>query len=303
MQCIERSRRVCFGVVVLIIFLHIAFVSDRPDEPSISGFKDLFALASARFFPTGFYQWVVFDIIDHAVPQTLFSWTIFVAAIWVGALCNVFERYCQGGMLWLVLSTIGYFIWKRAKELHTERRLYQYLLYYTLLAIGFWVSSVMLSYVDLHWHLHHYCWPLLLLPATGKTGIHNLIMKGVLVGICLNGAARWGFSSLVETGVSIPAHWPPAPPPVATVNETHVHLQWNNLPKPFGGVNVVVNGVMVASGFKIEQTVSVGLRRGKQKEYIHYQPFKEDYFRGLTMGEFSPFATLYLNGSLVPLPN
>ena len=164
----------------------------------------------------------------------------------------------------------------------------------------FGISLIYIScgLVDLQLHIHHYLWPLLLLPGTtASSGLLSSFYEGILLGISTNGVARWGFGNLVEgRGPDRSIEAPSLDTIKGIINASHITFEWHNLDR--SGVNILVNDVLRHQGFPHLGHLSFEwLRQMDRPEYFRFGFFQEDYFRGLTMGAYSKPAVLEINGT------
>jgi len=76
----------------------------------------------------------------------------------------------------------------------------RYLAVYALL-----VTSILLLLAapGMNLRIHHYILGLLLLPGTALQNRPSLLYQGLLVGLFINGIARWGFDSILQTPASM----------------------------------------------------------------------------------------------------
>jgi hypothetical protein len=87
----------------------------------------------------------------------------------------------------------AYYLWR-------EGRLSRYMMIY--LALGVSIGCLaMIPGVELR--LHHYVLALILLPGTSMQTRASLVYQGLLLGLFVNGIARWGFASILQTPASL----------------------------------------------------------------------------------------------------
>ncbi|KAI0588180.1 Lccl domain-containing protein [Pyrenophora tritici-repentis] len=98
-------------------------------------------------------------------------------------------------ILILVVIIVGqvYYFW-------LEGRLVRYLGLYGLFLLGI-IVSVTLPGVNLR--IHHYILALLLLPGTSLQTRPSLLYQGILLGLFVNGIARWDFDSILQTSTAL----------------------------------------------------------------------------------------------------
>lgn len=309
----EKSSTGCFSVTLIIVFLHVALISDPPDEPAISSFRDIFCTASGKILPAAALATTVYLVCIKDIHQgrrkTWLSWTLWLTGLWSGALCNFFGQLFQdrGGpkaklMLLIFLAATFYFIICRIRMLHRQQQLAQYLTLYGLVIIGLYITYTIFGVIGLRLHIHHYLWPLLLLPGASTSGPFASFYEGLLLGISTNGVARWGFDNLAETQRPISDKSVESPllnmiSPI--INATHISFEWSSLPNTWSGINILVNDVLRFQGFKNPSGLSFAWHREYlgQPLYFRFGPIMEDKYRGLTMGDTTGPAVWHANGT------
>lgn len=135
----------------------------------------------------------------------------------------------------------------------------RYLTLYALF-IGGILFCLMIPGVELR--LHHHVLALLLLPGTSIQTRPSLLYQGILLGLFVNGIARWGFGSILETPDSLRsdgAFDSLIPSITASVLDSgHISFSW--VPPPSGsaldGISVLVNDVERHRAFFAEMSSS-----------------------------------------------
>ncbi|KEF57696.1 uncharacterized protein A1O9_05614 [Exophiala aquamarina CBS 119918] len=309
----EKSSTGCFSVALTIVFLHVALISDPPDEPAISGFKDIFCIASGRILPavalaTTVYLVCIQDA-HQGRRQTRLSWTSWLTGLWSGALCNFFGQLFQDGwgpkaqkILLIFLTATLYFIICRIRKLHREQQLTRCLTLYGLLIVGLYITNRIFGFLGLRLHIHHYLWPLLLLPGASTCGPYASFYEGLLLGISTNGIARWGFDNLAEvqgpiSDKSVESLLLNMISPI--INGTHISFEWSGLPNSCNGINILVNDVLRFQDFNPPGGHSFVWRREDLglPLYFRFGAITEDKYRGLTMGDTTGPAVWHANGT------
>jgi LCCL domain len=209
------SPEIFFFSTVLIVFFQVGLVSDHPE---FEEYTSVVQSAFSRFLPAAFISLVLFRFcatktlkgLEAQIEKTI----LWLGGCWFGALENYtldrlpLQRLTPGdfsqpgavivflvfaGLLLLAVVTQTWAFWK-------EGRMYRYLLFYFILAI---VLSIFATLPGLHLRIHHYVLALILLPGTAIQTRPSLIFQGFLIGLFLNGVARWGFASILETDRSL----------------------------------------------------------------------------------------------------
>lgn len=210
------SPAVFFWSVFVITFFQTALATD---PPSLTDYYSLLSVAFGRFLPACFCAWVTYR---YTVRRTLKNLTaqiektiLWLGAAWVGALNNqTFDKIpiqrltphdikAQPGAvpaLIIIVLSIFFIALGQAYCFRFEGRMPRYLVIYGLMSGSL---LVMLAVPGLDLRIHHYILALLLLPGTSFQNRPSLLYQGLLVGLFVNGVARWGFASVLETPASL----------------------------------------------------------------------------------------------------
>lgn len=266
-----------FVPVFIITFFQVAMASDPP------GFYDyarLTSTAMGRALPAGFiaafiYRWSVRrTLLNLKAPVE--KTVLWVGGLWVGALCNLTLskipirrlhgadiRKQAGGLVALIIiililvAIVLYQAWCFRKE----GRLLRYLKLYSIITIGL---LVLYAIPHENLRLHHYILALLLLPGTSIQTRPSLIYQGLLLGLFINGIARWDFAPILETSTALSSR--------ASIDNTltfhsahpnmglyfsfdnygganHMHIVTQAIPPGFDGLSILVNDVERFRGF------------------------------------------------------
>ncbi|KIW92240.1 uncharacterized protein Z519_07224 [Cladophialophora bantiana CBS 173.52] len=201
-----------FWSIFVGVFFHVALISD---SPYFQDHADVVSMAIRRFLPAAFVGHVIYQ---YCVRRTLSGLkapvertVLWLGACWVGALNNLtFDRIPisrltphdleqqPGAILALSLITAILLVIAAGQAwcFRTEGRMPRYLLFYAIVG----ASLVALLLVPgMNVRIHHYILALILLPGTALQTRPSLLYQGVLIGLFVNGVARWGFDSLLQT--------------------------------------------------------------------------------------------------------
>jgi hypothetical protein len=251
-----------FTPIFTILFLHVSFVSDKPELPT---FAALLSVSAERFLPASFVAFVIYLFCVRPQLSGLtshFDKTIlWLGAAWFGALENYTldhipirrltpsDLHSQPGAV-LALTIIVVLIFSIAMGqiyyLRREGRLIRYIKVYAFMA-GMLVCAAVIPSVRLR--IHHYILALLLLPGTSIQTRPSLVYQGLLVGLFINGVARWGFASILQTDAALrdldgPYGSPlPNVTAIVTSDASVVDFHWSWPPEPYHGLSVLVNDV------------------------------------------------------------
>lgn len=206
------SPAVFFWSNFVALFFHVGLVSD---PPNLTNYYSLISLAFGRFLPACFCAAITYK---YTAKRTLTGLTaqfektvLWLGPAWVGALNNyTFDRIpiqrltphdiqAQPGAipaLIIVVLSIFFIALGQAWSFRVEGRMPRYLLIYSLFVLGL---LTLLAIPGENLRIHHYILALLLLPGTSFQNRPSLLYQGLLLGLFVNGIARWGFDSIIQT--------------------------------------------------------------------------------------------------------
>ncbi|KAG7293877.1 hypothetical protein NEMBOFW57_003937 [Staphylotrichum longicolle] len=219
------SPALLFFTTFLGIFTHVALISDPPNLSTSSTaalLPSLISILTARLLPALFTAAILYlTCVRRALPttpQTTLTKTLFwLPFFWLGALSNrtiepwiPITRLTPGDLtaqgpaalvaLALIAALVTALATLQARTLYREGRLPAYLALYAALGIGL---ALLAALPGLHLRLHHYVLALLLLPGTAAQTRPSLACQALLLGLFVNGVARWGFDALLQTGEAL----------------------------------------------------------------------------------------------------
>ena len=255
------SPSVFFFSIFTMLFLHVGLVSDKPDV------SDPYALASiflGRFLPAAFIGSVVYRYCARPQLKGLTAQVektvLYLGGAWVGALNNYTFDYIPisrltphdikqqpGAVLSLVLIVvsllaiaIGQVFYLRLAGL-----LPRYLALYATFVLGL---IVCVAIPGLNLRIHHYILSLLLIPGTALQTRPALLYQGILIGLFVNGIARWGFDSIMQTPAALlgDGQLKSLLPPITALasSVSNITFAWPWPPPDFyDGISVLVNDV------------------------------------------------------------
>ncbi|KMU92531.1 LCCL domain-containing protein [Coccidioides immitis H538.4] len=200
-----------------------------------------------------------------------------------------------------------YYFWARitlplvqAGVLRTEGRLLNFLKLYALIGS---VLLVLLAIPHMHLRLHHYIIALLLLPGTATQTRPTLLYQGFLVGLFINGVARWGFASILETSIELLSNAQMNSPlpyiPEPTITNNSITFSFSNLTAGFGGISVLVNDVERYRSYESYNKKSFTWRRHPEVtlEFFRFGYIFRDAFGNSWFGDFTKAGTWKEDGS------
>ena len=257
------SPALFFFPIFTVLYWTVGMATDTPNHRDI---PSLFSLQIGRFLPAMFVAWVMYD--KMGIRRTLKGLTaqvektvVWLGAAWVGALTNYTLDFIpiqrltardlkqQPGaqaalaIIIIVLVTIAAAqVWFFRQEARLLRNLRLYALF--ILAI-----IICVAIPDFNLRIHHYILALLLLPGTAIQIRPSLLYQGLLIGLFINGIARWGFDPFLQTDYDLRADAPMESPlpaihhPVIAGNTTSITFSWDPPPGSYDGMSVLVNDV------------------------------------------------------------
>ncbi|KAF2430093.1 hypothetical protein EJ08DRAFT_589721 [Tothia fuscella] len=281
------SSSLFFGAVFSSVFFQTALASDPPDFPTYDG---VVSAAVGRFLPAAF---VGLFIYQYSVRYTLrdlkahFEKTIlWLGGCWIGAIGNnVFDKIPisrltphdlsqQPGAitaLLLIIGVVTVIAFVQIWAFRIEGRLPRYLAFYAIIA----ASIIFLLLIPrLHLRLHHYILALILLPGTTLQTRPSLLYQGFLVGLFINGIARWGFDSVLQTDTALRTDeklgslLPQISVPIATQDDITFSLKLN---EGYDGISMLVNDVERFRKFdEPNLTITWNRAEGNDVEYFRF---------------------------------
>ncbi|EQL00047.1 hypothetical protein G6O67_003822 [Ophiocordyceps sinensis] len=186
------------------------------DPPPHGNDAALFSNVIGKFLPAMFVAWAMYD--KMGVGRTLKDLTaqvektiLWLGACWVGAMSNYTFDFIpiqrlnkhdldqQPGAkaaLSIIIVVLVAIVATQVWFFRKEARLIKYLGLYALLVAGIIIALVLPAQ---NLRLHHYIIALLLLPGTSLQTRPSLLYQGLLIGLFINGIARWGFDPVLQT--------------------------------------------------------------------------------------------------------
>ncbi|EPS36074.1 hypothetical protein H072_10428 [Dactylellina haptotyla CBS 200.50] len=252
---------VFFWSLFCSIFWEVGMVGDPPDH---SFPYDLVAITATRFLPTAFAAYVLERMIVRRTLQDLNAQlektVLWVGACWFGALNNyTFDKWipisrltphdleqqpgAKAALAIIVIVLVGIAVFQ-AWSIRKEGNMGKYLAFYGFVAV---CIGLMLAIPKLNLRIHHYVLALLLLPGTRIQTRPSLVYQGLLMGLFINGLARWGWDGVLQTSTELrgDALLGSILPKVedVVVLGTNVTISWAALEAPWDSVSVLVNDV------------------------------------------------------------
>jgi hypothetical protein len=259
-----------FFPIFIIIFAHVSFVSDPPQASyrNVTVLPDHLSMFAKRLLPAFFVAVIVWMTVvkrtlsglDAPIEKTI----LWLGGFWVGALSNYTFDWIPisrltahdleqqpgaklalaiiVGILAIIAVSQVYFFW-------LEGRLLKYLGLYGLFVFGIMFC---LAIPGVNLRIHHYIIGLLLLPGTSMQTRPSLLYQGILLGLFINGIARWDFDSILQTTAALREDGrfnsviPSLIEPIINSSATEgllASFSWKFLPPGMHGISVLVNDV------------------------------------------------------------
>ncbi|RVD84202.1 uncharacterized protein DFL_005964 [Arthrobotrys flagrans] len=303
---------VFFWSLFCSIFWEVAMAGD---PPSHAGPYDLVAIGATRFLPTAFAAYVLERMVVRRTLRDLnaqFEKTIlWVGACWFGALNNyTFDK-------WIPISRLT------PHDLSQQPGAKAALAIIVVVLIGIAVFQALHIRREGNMKkIHHYILSLLLLPGTRIQTRPSLIYQGLLMGLFINGLAKWGWDGVLQTSVELRGDallgsiLPQVEEVVAMAG--NVTIGWATIEKPWDAVSVIVNDVERYRGSESSvvlqrRTIGEIMKQslwdnpGTENLAGDQSPFGNEeaekmyirvgYVRGSFVGDYTKAGTVFPNGT------
>ncbi|KAF2124923.1 hypothetical protein P153DRAFT_425982 [Dothidotthia symphoricarpi CBS 119687] len=289
------STPTIFYPIFILTFTHVAFISDPPSThtPTPTTLPDHTSLFARRLLPALFTAAILYKttirktLLNLAAP--LEKTTLWLGGLWIGALSNYTFEWIpisrltahdlaqQPGAkvaLALILISLVFIIAGQVYFFWLAGRLPRYLALYALFVAGILIA-VALPGVELR--IHHYILALLLLPGTAMQNRASLLYQGILLGLFINGVARWDFDAVLQTSDALrgDARLDSPVPPVfePRVDGATALFSWDGARgEGVQGLSVLVNDVERFRGFYEDGALRewAWVRGGGGDEYFRF---------------------------------
>lgn len=278
------STAAFFFSTFVILFLHVGFVSDPPNTANV---YETISLLVGRFLPAAFISFILYRYCAIALLRGLNAplekTVLYLGFCFIGALNNYtfaplipIERLtphdlAQPGApfaLAVIITSILAIVIGQIHYIRVSGNMPKYLAIYASMGL---TLIILLVLPGLRLRIHHYILALLFMPGTAFPTRPGLIYQGLLLGLFINGIARWGFASIIQTPASMGEPGPDsgdtgdggswwgakAPNITATVSAdtSNITFHWGPLPRAAGvdGVSILINDVERWRGYTDEE--------------------------------------------------
>ncbi|KAL1959424.1 hypothetical protein VTO42DRAFT_2227 [Malbranchea cinnamomea] len=211
------SPAVFFFSTFFILMMHVGLVSDPPRVTQIA---ELVSLLFSRLLPASFIAYVLY--LFCAIPllkplasppiYQLSKTILYLGPAFIGALNNyTFATWIpiqrltphdiknQPGApvaLAIMIVIVVSIVLLQAWQIRVGGLFFRYLKIYAILGLG---VIILLALPGFRLRIHHYILAILLMPGTAFPTRSSLLFQGLLLGLFVNGVARWGFASIIQT--------------------------------------------------------------------------------------------------------
>ncbi|KAL1878889.1 hypothetical protein Plec18167_004184, partial [Paecilomyces lecythidis] len=322
LSLLTTSAPVFFASTFFIVWFQVALSSD---PPFFQDFYEVVSLALGRFLPAAFVGFAIYYFsVRHTLTDLTAQWEktiLWMSGCWVAALDNyTFDRLPisrltphdikqQPGAIPALIIIVGVIVTvvlTQALAFRKEGRLPRYLLLYGIMACGI---LAMIAVPQMNLRIHHYILGLLFLPGTAIQTRPSLLYQGLLVGLFINGVARWGFDSILQTPAALLADGqlgsilPNITAPLISYNAQDITFQFDNLAREADGISVIVNDVERFHGYKeadgsVESFTWTRQEQGLP-EFFRFGYMKMNSLGGTRYQDFTKAGIWEANGSWV----
>lgn len=314
-----RSASVFFYSTVVGCYLQAALVTATPSYSSIS---TLVSTALGNLLPSLFIAMVMYRLYVRRTLHDLtaqFEKTIlWLGPCWVGTLADyTFELIplsrltahdisqepgALASLIIIVLVIFFVFI-GQAWVFRREGRLLRYLGLYVCLGVSIGLLAAIPQQVL---RIHHYILALLLLPGTSLQTRPSLVYQGILIGLFVNGVAKWGFDPILQTAAALQGDALLGTPiPVITAvgpTADSITFTWPNVSQGYSGTSILVNDVERYRDYSTSSDQdgrSFAWQRmvAGAPEYFRFGFFSLSAAYGLQAGDYTKAGTWFANGT------
>ncbi|KAL4788688.1 LCCL domain-containing protein [Aspergillus varians] len=316
LSLVITSPAAFYTSIFIIVYFQVALSSDPPYSPD---YYEIVSTILGRFLPCAF---VGFAIYYFCIRRTLTNldahWDktiLWLGPCWVGALnTDTFDKIPisrltphdlqqQPGaipaLITIILVLIA-IVLTQALAFRNEGRMPKMLALYGLLIAGI-ITLILVPNMNLR--IHHYILALLFLPGTTLQTRPSLLYQGLLLGLFINGIARWGFDSILQTsaslldGAQLGSLLPEISPSIISIPDPNtISFAFESLTLPNGtdGLSVLVNDVERFHAFRTDGAADVNIPNWNwsrvqldDPEYFRFGFIKENALGGFWYEDFT----------------
>jgi hypothetical protein len=311
------SPAVFFFSTFVILFFHVGLVSDPPNT---ANFYESLSKLFERLLPAAFISYILYR--TSAIPllkglnAQIEKTVLYLGFAFIGALNNYtfaplipIERLtphdlAQPGAalaLTIIITIVVAIIIGQIHYIRISGNMPKYLAIYASFGLAL---IILLLLPGQRLRIHHYILAMVFMPGTGFPTRPGLIYQGLLLGLFVNGIARWGFSSIIQTPTALGesgggdggSWWGAKSPNVTAVvgpTASNITFNWGSLPKDTGvdGVSILINDVERWRGYTDEELYwdqeQVTLDRRERDTADEPEFFRFAWMNGNSAGRYS----------------
>ncbi|KAL3471009.1 LCCL domain-containing protein [Aspergillus californicus] len=302
--------------IFFIVYFQVALSSD---PPYFSDYYEVVSTALGRFLPCAFVGFAIYYFcVRHTLTDLIAHWDktiLWLGPCWVGALnTDTFDKIPisrltphdlqqQPGAipaLIIIVTLLLAIIITQALAFRNEGRMPKMLIVYGVLVAAV-VALLIVPHMNLR--IHHYILALLFLPGTTIQTRPCLIYQGLLTGLFINGIARWGFDSILQTsaalldGGALGSVLPAISSSIISMQSPDlISFGFDNItiPPEFDGLSVLINDVERFHAFRSDGAADVEIPNWnwtrtmpEVPEYFRFGYMKENALGGFWYEDFS----------------
>ncbi|OAL28470.1 hypothetical protein AYO20_09418 [Fonsecaea nubica] len=319
------SPAVFFFSTFVVMFLHVGLVSDPPNTANV---YEAISKLVERLLPASFITVILYRVAALPLLRDLTAQiektVLYLGFCFIGALNNYtfaplipIERLtprdlAQPGApfaLALIVTIILAIVISQIHFIRISGNMPKYLAIYGAMVL---TLIIFLLLPNLRLRIHHYILAMVFMPGTFTQTRACLAYQGLLLGLFINGIARWGFASIIQTpaalgeangggGSGSPGSWWGAKSPNVTAvvapDISNITFNWGPLPKDSGvdGVSILINDVERWRGYTDEElywdpdgvTLKRRHERGDTDDSLEPEFFRFAWMSGSETGLYS----------------
>ena len=325
------SPSVFFFSTFFIMMFHVGFVSD---PPNLANFNELLSKLAERLLPATFVAMFLYRYsaqpLLHGLTAQLEKTVLYLGFCFIGALNNYtfaplipIERLtphdlAQPGArlaLAIIVISIVAIVIGQIHFIRVSGNMPKYLKIYLAMGAGL---IILLVLPGLRLRIHHYILALLFMPGTFIQTRPGLAYQGLLLGLFINGIARWGFDSIIQTPAALGesgdgrggSWWGAKSPNVTAIvapDASNITFNWGPLPvdDDVDGVSILINDVERWRGYTDEELYwdqeEITLKRRKG-EWQEPEFFRFAWMSGHDTGRYGRVGVWDEKGVWQPIP-
>lgn len=327
------SPAVFFWGTFIILMFHVGLVSDPPNKPN---FYELLSTLMGKLLPASFvaailYRWCARPLLTDLTAQVEKT-ILYLGFCFLGALNNYtfaplipigrltphdLAQPGAGAALGIIITAIVIIVITQIHWIRISGNMPRYLVVYGLIGL---TLIVLIALPGQRLRIHHYILGIVFMPGTAFRVRPSLAYQGLLLGFFINGIARWGFDSIIQTPAALgegsgggggKSWWgAKAPNVTASVGPDRevITFNWGGLPPDTGidGISILINDVERWRGYTdnelfFDSNKVTLTRRWRQQNETEFYRF--GFMNGNNVGRYSKVGVWDVNGTWHGIPN